>query len=49
MDCLKCKKEMVIKNQDTSHDFKNQKEYSRTVCWCEEDDIWVRVEAPKEI
>lgn len=49
MECPKCQKEMVIKNQDISHNSKNGKQYNRVVYWCEQDDIWVNIEIPEKI
>src|SRR3989338_1990592 len=48
MKCPKCGKEMVIKKQDISHDSKNNKQYNRTVYWCEQDDVWGNIEIPKK-
>jgi hypothetical protein len=48
MTCPICKKEMLIKTEDTSHNSINEKEYSRIIYWCEADDTWVTVEIPKK-
>jgi len=46
MKCVKCKKEME-KSSDTSFG-RGEKEYSRTIYVCKEDDIWVTIEIPKK-
>lgn len=47
MKCPKCGKDMVVKHRDTSHDARTKKEYDRILYWCEGDDIWIRLETPK--
>lgn len=49
MKCPKCDKEMIIKTEDTSSNSRNNKQYDRKVYWCEQDDIWINLEIPKEI
>lgn len=49
MICPKCQKEIAVKNQAISHDSNNRKNYDRIVYWCQQDDIWVNIETPKEV
>ena len=49
MKCPKCNEEMVVRVEDSSSDSRNNKQYDRKVYWCEKDDVWIRVEIPKEI
>lgn len=39
---------MVVKKEDVTFDTNAQpnKKYSRTIYWCENDDIWVITETP---
>lgn len=39
---------MVVKNTDISHNDITGKQYSRTLYWCDVDDIWVSIEIPKD-
>jgi len=48
MKCPKCSKEMVVTNKDTSHNNKTKAIYSRTLYHCEKDDIWLKLEVPKQ-
>ncbi len=48
MKCPKCKKEMLLKKKDVSHNFKTGKEYSRSIYWCKSDDIWANLEIPTD-
>jgi hypothetical protein len=47
MECPKCKNKMQVKQDDASFG-ENKKQYKRTVYWCREDDIWVKIEMPVE-
>ncbi|HZZ99564.1 MAG TPA: hypothetical protein VFK07_02570 [Candidatus Paceibacterota bacterium] len=47
MDCPKCQKEMEVKFEKTTYS-KEEKEYSSTQYVCKLDDIWIRIETPKE-
>ena len=47
MICPKCQNLMTIKSEDLSHDSNNNKKYDRKIYWCEDDDIWIRLETPK--
>lgn len=49
MNCTKCNKEMIVKVKDISSNFRNGKKYDRIVYWCEKDDVWIRIETPKEV
>lgn len=40
---------MIIKGQDESSDSTNNKQYDRVIYWCESDDIWIRLETPKQV
>lgn len=46
MQCLKCKKEMEIRESTVTSDESSKKEYERIVYWCKTDDIWVSIETP---
>ena len=48
MECPKCKKTMTLKSKDFSFDLKvkPKKKYTRSLYWCEKDDIWVKIEIP---
>lgn len=48
MRCPKCLKKMVIVREDTSYNDHPKKRYSRTIFHCKTDDIWVRLEVPRE-
>ncbi|MBX4205800.1 hypothetical protein KW795_01240 [Candidatus Microgenomates bacterium] len=48
MKCPICKKEMSLKFKDISKNSKNNKEYNRTMYWCEIDDVWINQEIPKK-
>lgn len=48
MNCPKCKKEMIVKDKDVSHNNEFGKKYDRTLYWCDIDDIWINIEIPKE-
>lgn len=37
---------MKLIKEDVSHDFEKGKEYEREQYWCENDDVWIRVEIP---
>lgn len=50
MECPKCTKEMVLKNDALSYDFRvtPNKKYRREIYWCEFDDIWINIEIPSD-
>lgn len=48
MKCPICKKEMIVKKKDVSHDFDKKKKYDRTMFWCEKDDVWISQEIPQK-
>ena len=49
MEYPKCKKQMILKREDSSFNFKvkPKKESKRSAYWCEMDDIWINIEIPK--
>ena len=47
MQCPVCHKEMTVNQKDTSTNFKNSQEYSRTVYLCPSDDVWISIEIPR--
>lgn len=49
MKCSTCGQEMKLLSVDTTISHKNSKYYKRTIYWCEEDDIWVTTEIPKDL
>ncbi len=48
MNCPKCKKEMKLGRHYETRDDRNDKKYDHKTYWCEEDDVWITVEIPKE-
>ena len=39
---------MVVKGQDVSNNPKDNKQYDRILYWCQDDDIWINLEVPKD-
>lgn len=50
MKCPKCQKEMLVRSKDISYNFavKPRKKYSRSLYWCENDDVWINEEIPSK-
>lgn len=50
MKCPKCKKEMKLTNKDFSYNTKEKSKvkYSRSIYWCEKDDVWINLEIPSK-
>jgi len=48
MNCPKCNEEMALKNQEKSQHAQTSPGivYDCLSYWCEEDDIWIKVETP---
>lgn len=38
---------MTVRRQGNSRDSRSKKEYDRTMYQCEQDDIWINLEEPK--
>lgn len=47
MKCPKCGEEMEVVKKDESVNPDNDKKYDRSVYVCKKDDVWVRVESPR--
>lgn len=48
MKCPKCNEEMEVRRSGTTHTRDQKKLYSMQACVCRKDDIWIRIDQPKE-